>query len=263
MTRNKTLIIMKLIFITQIAFAQTTEKIKTNEFRLGIGSVSYRNALYIPSGLPGINYSITYNATKEHQAKQFEFIVNTNYSHLMNNEISISNNQFYDYFQLKIGTYWSREIPAPVSGLRCYAGLGESFNGNFFNSPIENSYPFGGWHMTSDFKWNMRMDIKPIILQAHILIPFLVFGHFDKYQNPPLTNYSEEQIKEYLTPNAVTTINKYFDIDAEISALYHLKSNNKISLRCGYIFRGLRSNVYENLILSRLHMFSVGVIIKQ
>jgi hypothetical protein len=263
MKRYKTLIILKLIFIIQIAFAQTTEKIKTDEFRFGIGSVSYRNALYIPSGLPGINYSITYNATKEYQTKQFEFKANASYSHLMNDRISVSTNQFYNCFEIKMGAIWSREIPAPFSHLKWYVGLGENFNGNFFNSPIENLYPFGGWHMTSDFTWKMKMDIKTITLQAKISIPFIVFGHFDKYQDTPLTNYYEEHIKEYLTPNAIATINNYFDFDADISILYHLKSNNNISLKCSYEFDRLRSNIYENLVLSQLQMFSVGIIIKK
>lgn len=234
-----------------------------NEFRFGIGCVSYRNALYIPSGLPGTNYSLAYSGLKESQTKQFEFIAKVDYSHLMNNRISISNNQFYDYFQLKVGMSWSREISAPFPNLKWYIGLGEIFNGYYCNSPIENLYPFGGWHMTSDFKWRMNMDIKPITLQAHISIPFFVFGHFDKYQDTPLTYYYQEHIKEYLPPNAITTINKYFDVNTEISALYHLKSNNKVSLKCSYEFDRLRSNVYENLILSQLHMFSVGIIIKQ
>ena len=260
---NKLLIVLFLIFDFQLVSSQNTDKIKTNEYRFGIGSVGFRNFLYIPSGLPGENYNFTYINKKESQRKLFEFFAKANYSYLMNKEISNINNQYYNYFDIKFGTIWSREIPAPLSNFKWNVGFGESFNAFFCKTPIENLNPFGNWRFTSDLKWEMKYNLKQITFQTQITIPLLVFGHFDHYQNSILKYHFDDYLASYITPNTFTTINKYFDINSDISILYHFKMNKKLSLKCNYEFGRLKSNVFGNLILRQLQMFSVGIIIKK
>ena len=251
------LVFCVLPFIFQKMYANTPENQTTKNFSLSIGSIQYIDALRIPSGLPGANYSFLFNSLKNNKNKSFEFMVKGSYSKLQKNNYN-SEHSFYNLVDLKTGIVWCWNIPTPNLFCNANIGIGEILNSYFANSTIEFSNPFGGWSLNSTIKLDIYKNItQQLRLNSSISSSLFALGHFEPYQDTDLEHNFISYLKYYVIPNNIVSLNNYKDIELKIDIQYKIKNT---SLKLGYEYYGLKSTVFDRQIIKQVHNISLGLI---
>lgn len=263
-TQHKLLLAILIALLFCINVKCQEQAIRSNEFKLGIGAVHLKDAERMPSGISGTGYFLQFKSSKEEENKLFEYESRFLFVSSSNKYIKIGSKQHSSGFELNTGGMWSRKISFQFLSAEYFIGLGESLNGHFFYQTPDwynyyYQYPFGKWLISSDLGGGFFKKMSSCNIVGQIKIPVLAFGHFDEYQNRPLL-FNKEVVLDYLTPNNIVTINKYFDLRLNISVIYCISSSKRINLTCGGEFNFSRSNVFNHLYLRQSNLFYLGIL---
>ena len=259
-----------LIFVS-FQFLLVSGQVKYHEIRIGTGRVSYYNALIVPSGLPGINYSLQYRSVKISNAKQFSFKANLSYNKLEGENKEVREVMFKPYHltELNIAWQWGRNISVPLPNFNLHLGANLSLNGlwevaswptGYHYGYIFSKGHYGSWHFAPGMCASIAKEFKSINLQYDFTIPFLVFGFFEEYQNSILSTHFNDNFLYYATPNTLSTIYRFFNPETSISVIKYLDKCKRKGLKLGYNYSYWRSSIHKRVVKKQIHSLTIGVI---
>lgn len=265
-TRNRLpIVLLSFLLLCIPVKSQERQAVKRHAFKSGVGSVALKDAELIPSGISATHLFLQFDSSKERQERLFEFESRVSYLRPSDADLQ-SEKSLYSYgMQLNTGCVWSRKIPFQLLSATCYLGAGESLNGFFFipNETLPSPYyiwPFGGWALSTDAACALTKRYSSFVVAGKVKMPVFSFGRFSDYQDHPLLKSDKAVFKEYLIPNAVATINRYFDFRLDLSVTHTISATRKIDATVGGKIHFIRSNVFDHLYLQQSNLLYIGII---
>lgn len=244
--------------------------IKSKQLLLGIGSSRYMNTYFLPSGLPGINYSLQFNAerSKSNDKKKLSiFSFRTDYSQLQRKNANTSFDYPTDFYFISVKNEFLYKMPLAINKLHTHIGFNLGFTGylNFNNNVYKHSDyfipPYGTWNFNVGFSQMFQYKWRKFLLKNRWNIPLLIFGFFPDYQDTP----EDFEFSYLLSKTKLVNVFQYADFHNYFSIDYPVSQKGKFqkSFSFTYTFSSHWSEVNQNIARFRKHTFLIGIVFKR